>query len=219
MNILEKFFLGALCLYGLKKMSEPSAAVGRVATKMVKTKFIDVYKEVPIRGIFKGKTNIGFTQGKIGVYIIAENNNQNIVYVGKSNSNLYKTILRHFSEWLEVVADRRDPPHKQQSKHPVGYKFNYEERFSYVKWLGKRHYTVRVVLCKTPEQVSKLEKALIIKHQPRDNANKYDAYWQQEQAEVQRMLQYYADATITEPEDAEYWKFRKSEEDDDDIPF
>ncbi|HQB20468.1 MAG TPA: hypothetical protein PK495_07815, partial [Bacteroidales bacterium] len=41
--------------------------------------------------------------------------------------------------------------------------------------LKKKKYTVRIVYC-TPKQARYLERALIVKHKPRDNSVKYALY-------------------------------------------
>lgn len=78
-----------------------------------------------------------------GVYLI-KNKNGKIVYVGHSQSNLYKTMYRHFQEWKDK-----------------------QYRATYPK-LG---YTVRVVKT-TPKQAVLLESLLIEKHKPKDNPMK-----------------------------------------------
>jgi excinuclease UvrABC nuclease subunit len=103
----------------------------------------------PYKGL--GKTNLPATKNRPGVYLIKENGK--LVYIGMSGSNLYRTPYRHFEAW----------------SHP------YQEVTSYQSRLKTRKYTVRVVLC-TPAQAARLERALIIKHQPRDNDLKYKGY-------------------------------------------
>ncbi|MEN9609562.1 MAG: hypothetical protein RLZZ628_376 [Bacteroidota bacterium] len=71
-----------------------------------KYKTIPVYSEIPEKQLgWKGKLNIGFAQNKAGVYIICENGIP--VYVGKSESNLYKTISRHFQTWNDTNQPQR----------------------------------------------------------------------------------------------------------------
>lgn len=67
-------------------------------------------------------------------------------YVGYSASDIYKTMYRHFQNWPDAKQIR------------VVYKQLHDVK-------------VRVIYC-TPEQAAKLERALIIKHQPRDNPQK-----------------------------------------------
>ena len=98
-----------------------------------------------------GKTNFPTTQNRAGCYIIKENNK--IVYVGMSGRNLYKTLYRHFEHWS----------HKLQ------------EVTTYKTRLNRHKYTVRVILC-TPGQAARLERLLILKHNPRDNDLKYKGY-------------------------------------------
>lgn len=88
---------------------------------------------------------------KPGVYLIKEDNS--LVYVGMSGKNLYKTLYRHFEAWN----------HRQQ------------EVVTYHNKLKRHKYSVRVVSC-TAKQAEALEKALVIKHRPRDNENKFTQY-------------------------------------------
>ena len=115
---------------------------------MKKFKFLTPY----IQGNQAGKiTRYPETKNKSGVYIIKENNV--IVYVGYSGTNLYRTLYRHFETWNA----------------------KYEQVVTYKNKLNKNQYTVRIILC-TPTQAGKLEKMLIINYQPRDNADKYNSY-------------------------------------------
>ncbi len=100
---------------------------------------------------YSGQTTFRAANKRSGVYLIKENSK--LVYVGMSVSNLYRTLYRHFETW------------NHRSQQVVSYKDN----------LDKKKYTVRVVYC-TPKQTVSLEKALIIKHKPRDNDNKYTQY-------------------------------------------
>ena len=84
-----------------------------------------------------------------GVYIIKKNGV--IRYVGMSASNVYKTMLRHFQQWDDPKQVR-----VTYSKNDPGIK-------------------ARVIYC-TPQQAARLERALIVKHQPQDNPNKYNNY-------------------------------------------
>lgn len=96
-----------------------------------------------------GRTSYPETKDRSGVYLIKEDGR--LVYVGYSGSNLYRTMYRHFERW------------RHRSQEVV----TYHNR--------RNAYTVRVVLC-TPAQAARLERALIIRHRPRDNENKYEQY-------------------------------------------
>lgn len=89
---------------------------------------------------------------KIGVYLI-KNKEGEIVYVGSSSSNIYKTLYRHFQEW----------------KDKTQYRATY----------GKYTHTVRIITC-TKQQVEKLEKYLIGKMKPVDCMIKYKKYFEDE---------------------------------------
>ncbi|MCX6265869.1 MAG: hypothetical protein NTW16_00725 [Bacteroidetes bacterium] len=98
-----------------------------------------------------GKTTFRATVGRAGVYLIKENGR--LVYVGMSAKNLYRTLYRHFEKWHHST----------------------QEVVTYVSKLKRNNYSVRVVLC-TPSQADRLERALIVRHQPRDNENKFSQY-------------------------------------------
>lgn len=108
-----------------------------------------VLKFIPPYSEKTGKPNFP-QRGKSGVYIIKEDGKP--VYIGFSATDLYKTMYRHFQEWNHTG----------------------QEVVSYSRYLKKHKYTVRVIYC-TDKQAPALEKYLIKKIQPRDNANKYDA--------------------------------------------
>jgi excinuclease UvrABC nuclease subunit len=98
-----------------------------------------------------GRTTFPEMMNKSGVYLIKENGR--LVYVGVSLTNLYRTMYRHFEQWN----------HSGQGVT------------TYYGKMKKNDYTVRVILC-SKAQASRLEKALIKKHRPRDNENKYKSY-------------------------------------------
>jgi len=95
----------------------------------------------------EGKTTFADARGQSGVYLI-KNSAKEIIYVGYSRNNLYRTLYRHFQTW----NDREQP------------------RITYSKTGG---YTVRVILT-TPQQAERLEKYLVKRYQPRDNKTVYD---------------------------------------------
>lgn len=124
------------------------------------------------------KTTVGKYKGKSGVYIIKTRNL--ICYVGFSSTDVYRTMLRHFQEWNDKNQER------------IVYKM-------------RSIYTVRVVLCDA-KKAAKLEKALILKHNPRDNKLKYEAY-KEDPIEKQSMKQLF-----NEYEDSDLIPY-------DDVPF
>lgn len=79
-----------------------------------------------------------------GVYMIYKSDE--LVYVGYSGNNLYRTMYRHFQDW-------------SKSKQ---YRATYNE-----------NVLIRVVYTKTAAQANNLETALIIKYKPKDNGNVY----------------------------------------------
>lgn len=110
--------------------------------KLFKSRNIPVYTK-------NGKSNIEFSRGKAGVYMIYAPNGI-LRYIGYSGSQLEKTILRHFQSWED----------------------NKQVRVSYA---NKSLYSVRIVLT-TPTRAAALERALIVKYKPVDNPNKLSLY-------------------------------------------
>lgn len=84
-----------------------------------------------------------------GVYLIFKKDV--LIYCGFSRNNLYRTLYRHFQEWGTSTQTR-------------------------VVYKNLKDITVRVIYCRNGEQAEKLEKAIIIKHQPKDNPEKYKRY-------------------------------------------
>ena len=109
--------------------------------------------------------------GKTGIYIIRENNQ--IVYIGYSAKNLYRTLYRHFQGW----------------NHP------FQQVVTYNNSLNSNKYTVSVTLC-PPKMAERLERILVIKHKPRDNENKYAAYTMT--AADSNLIQQYNETLVTE---------------------
>ena len=95
-----------------------------------------------------GKTNLIFAQGRAGVYIIKKG--EDIRYIGYSGSNVYKTAIRHFEQWNDKTQVR-------------------------TIYKNLAEITIRIVLT-TPGRAAKLERALIVKYQPKDNPDKLKGY-------------------------------------------
>jgi len=108
---------------------------------------IPLYKKLPKNGK-KGELNLKQFYKKKGIYRIFENGN--LIYIGYSGTNLYKTISRHFHIWKDS---------KQQA------------RISYSNLIGKRRYDIEVELMPqaTTNQIELRECQLVDFHQPRDN--------------------------------------------------
>ena len=101
------------------------------------------------------KTNTGG-----GVYIIRLFNE--VVYVGKSNADIKKTLYRHFQRW----TDRR-------SDHAKKYQI-YERVTYHLEDLD--NYTCQVYYCDDTSKIDLLETTLIFKLKPRDNKQKLQMY-------------------------------------------
>lgn len=89
------------------------------------------------------------SRGKAGVYLI-KNPRGKLVYIGMSETNLYGTLTRHFQAWNDPTQKRTVYPQE------IGYK-------------------ARIIYTRK-DQAAALERALIIKHRPRDNPNKLEQY-------------------------------------------
>ena len=107
--------------------------------KIKSTKFFKPYKN--------DKCTFSFLKGHFGVYLIKKSGTDKISYIGFSNSDLYKTMYRHFQKW------------------------NDKTQFRAV--YNKDTHEVRVMLCKTKKEVERLEKYLIQKLKPIDNKVNY----------------------------------------------
>ncbi|RFZ84757.1 hypothetical protein DYU05_03895 [Mucilaginibacter terrenus] len=107
-----------------------------------------------------GRTSFPETAKRSGVYLIKENDK--LVYIGVSLTDLYKTLYRHFQTWNDINY------RTQKVKPP-------SDRVTYKNRMKRNRYTVRIVFC-PPGQAARLERALIIKYQPRDNDVKYSQY-------------------------------------------
>lgn len=93
-----------------------------------------------------GKTNFRHINKKAGVYIIKSKRTGDIVYIGHSKTNLYRTMYRHFQSWDDPLQRR-------------------------VVYKQKNNYLVRVVFT-SPARAEKLERGLIAKYKPKDNPYK-----------------------------------------------
>lgn len=85
-----------------------------------------------------------------GVYLIKNIHSGKIIYVGRSLTNLYKTIYRHFQQWND---------------------YRYGQRIDRIVY-DKTGYQIRIIFV-SPSQVPRLEAYLINKYLPRDNGITY----------------------------------------------
>ena len=108
--------------------------------KVKKSKWLPPYIE-------EGKTTFKHLRKRSGVYIIKDG--KEVLYIGHSKTQLYKTLYRHFQKW----------------KHPFQTVFTY-------RYKEMSAFKVRVILT-TPARAEKLEHFLIKKLKPRDNIDKY----------------------------------------------
>ncbi|MCU0440275.1 MAG: transmembrane domain-containing protein [Raineya sp.] len=160
-SILFLIILGALLVFQYRRRK--TQALGRVfeidreetitiedeKINMIYTPFFEPYNS-------KGKTQFSqIADEKKGLYLIRKSGSDQVLYVGHSLSNLYKTIYRHFQSW-----EWRDP---QQ------YRVTYP----------KSGYEVALIILKDDSKIQDLEKYLIYKLDPPDNAQKYEYYEKQ----------------------------------------
>jgi hypothetical protein len=99
--------------------------------------------------IINGKQHTTFNvRNTAGTYLIYDLDD-NLIYVGYSGTNLYRTLYRHFQQWNDNQYRAVYNPAKVK---------------------------VRVVYTRSKAEALNLETALIIKFRPRDNENKYLQY-------------------------------------------
>lgn len=115
---------------------------------MKKSRWFDPYAR-------RNKTNLRPAKARSGVYLVrskpAPGQKPKIVYVGMSQTDLYKTISRHFQVW--------DDPTQQRVTFP------------------QSGYEIRIVFC-TPRQAVRLEEALRANHMPSKNIQDLPEDWE-----------------------------------------
>lgn len=124
-------------------------------------------------------------RGVAGAYLIYKDGIwKTLRYVGYSSTDVYKALYRHFQTWNDDREQYRPGAGKRK-------------RVTY----PKDGYLVRVVYCRTGAEALALETALILKHQPPDNLEKFEGY----------QLNAYADSLLKKEGSAAY--LRRDEED------
>jgi hypothetical protein len=106
------------------------------------------------------KTTFINSRWQSGVYLIMENDV--LVYVGYAGECLYRTLYRHFQGWT-------DKNYNGSKVAPPSYRVSYRNK------MAVNTYKVRLIHC-SKKQAARLEKILILKHDPRDNRIKYEQY-------------------------------------------
>ena len=103
-----------------------------------------------------GKTNLKPAKARSGVYLIRRNfptdEKPVILYIGMSQTDLYKTITRHFQKWEDDSQVR-------------------------VTYPQTADYQIRIIFC-TPRQAVKLEEALRANYLPKDNPQPLPYDWE-----------------------------------------
>lgn len=97
-----------------------------------------------------GKTTFEETRLRSGVYFIKDERGK-LVYIGKSEKDLYRTLYRHFQKW----------------NHPFQEVVTYRGR-------DLSLFRVRVILC-SPKRATRLETHFLLEHNPPDNIEKIAA--------------------------------------------
>lgn len=128
------------------------------------------------------KTNLQPAKKRSGVYLIRKRDDTTkalkILYVGMSQTDLYKTITRHFQKW--------DDPQQVRVTYPQS-----------------ADMLIRVIFC-TPKQAVKLEEALREHYEPRDNPKPLPKDWLPK-AEHYANYEAYLDADLLTKEDVAYY--------------
>lgn len=120
-----------------------------------RTKLLPPYKE-------DGSTSFP-ARNVPGVYLIYKekpgllSTERELRYVGYSAKDVYKAMYRHFQVWNDRQVDNG-------------------ERGERITYRIKAGIKVRVIYCRTAKQATELERALIIKHRPKDNPDKLELY-------------------------------------------
>ncbi|MEA5404515.1 hypothetical protein VB776_16400 [Arcicella sp. DC2W] len=126
---------------------------------MRKSKYVSPYDS-------KGNTSFSERTQRSGVYVIRFQGQ--IIYVGMSKTNVYKTLYRHFQVWNDFREESRETKNQHARRYN---RITYQE----ARRNNFKGYTIRVILA-TEKQTIELEKMLIRKHKPIDNAEKYAKY-------------------------------------------
>jgi len=109
----------------------------------------------------KRKANIS-TEKKAGAYVIRSKKTKEVIYIGFSGSDLYKTILRHFETWNDK--------HQQRYVYQPG------------------SYDIMIIYAPAKD-AALLEKKLINQLEPRDNRQKYiDYLTEDEEAKTEKII-------------------------------
>jgi hypothetical protein len=113
--------------------------------KAVKTRFRELYIKNKSGNYKVNIPQLRESDKQAGVYLIKSKRTGEIVYIGYSQTQLYKTVTRHFQTWND----------------------SQQERYTY----SKTNYLIRIILT-TPKRAALLEQYLINKIKPRDNKQK-----------------------------------------------
>lgn len=157
-----------------QQLKATQAAAKKAVDKVISAITVDMYSRKPTRET-SGKTNISPYTGKAGIYFIIEQTitngkvkDEEVVYVGMSSYDLYKTVTRHFQTWND--RDQRN-------------------RISYKSRIAKGTHNYQVGILQTSPTTAKLaEKELILLFAPRDNKEKLAFFEQASDLQVLEMF-------------------------------
>ncbi len=102
-----------------------------------------------------------------GVYLIRKNGK--VVYIGKSHTDVKKTLYRHFQTWTDLRSF-------------YGRKASPYARVTYKDTPGE--YSCRVLFCSNPGKVDLLEQVLIKNLRPADNSLKLELFTPRQEAGI-----------------------------------
>lgn len=118
--------------------------------KAAETIFLKPYRRNAAGQLVPNLPHLKKKGSQAGTYLIKKSGSNKILYVGYSETQLYKTIYRHFQAWNDQA----------------------QERTTY----DKEGYSVKIFFT-TPAKAAKLEQYFIKKYEPQDNKD-INVYYQ-----------------------------------------
>lgn len=138
---------------------------------------VPTLKELTFFPAYVAKRRTGIQCPKTpGVYFIREDGV--LVYVGYSGTDVKKALYRHFQKWGTKRNPWIDPCH-----YPPYDNVTYHSR------LDMWNYTVSVYKTDTKDESWEMEKRLIRRLKPRDNREKYSAYFENKKKKEESFIE------------------------------
>jgi excinuclease UvrABC nuclease subunit len=119
---------------------------------MKPVKSVWFYPYVVKNNKLKPNLRLGSKKFNTGVYFIKNAETNEIVYIGFSQSNLHRTLYRHFQVWNDEALQKA-------GKNRIV--------------LNKRNHKVKIIFC-SGSKALKFEKILIQRYKPKFNKLQYD---------------------------------------------